>query len=241
MKRQTSQQLAARRREVVSLTHKGWTQAAIASHLKIPQGTVSGDLAAMRGFWRDFHVYDFENMRFEQLQKIDLIEAEAWSAWQRSQQRRQSAAITRGKTGEQTRTSSQEQYGDPRYLREIGRCVAQRSQIIGVEPPTPPPESAKIEIPHCALTESFRYYLVLRGMLGDAPYKPRGALTAEHYAALVAEHERDPYLLKQWLQETERGNSTARDVAERPPAGHSQQPVSPGASPADDSCAERPL
>ena len=47
MKRQTSQQLAARRREVVSLTHKGWTQAAIASHWKIPWGTVCRELAAM--------------------------------------------------------------------------------------------------------------------------------------------------------------------------------------------------
>ena len=65
MKRQTSQQLVARRREVVSLAHKGWTQAAIASHLKIPQGTVSRDLAAMREFCRDFPVYDFEKARFD--------------------------------------------------------------------------------------------------------------------------------------------------------------------------------
>jgi FixJ family two-component response regulator len=74
-KRQTSQQLNARRREVVNLTHKGWTQAAIASHLQIPQGTVCRDLAAMRSVWRDFPVYDIENVRFEQLQKIDLVEA----------------------------------------------------------------------------------------------------------------------------------------------------------------------
>jgi hypothetical protein len=64
MKRQTSQELAARRREVVSLAHKVWSQAAIASHLKIPQGTVSRALAAMREFWRDFPVYDFEKVRF---------------------------------------------------------------------------------------------------------------------------------------------------------------------------------
>jgi hypothetical protein len=65
MKRQTSHQLAARRREVVSLSHKSWTQAPIASHLKIPQGTVSRDLAAMREFGRDFSDYDFENCRFD--------------------------------------------------------------------------------------------------------------------------------------------------------------------------------
>jgi hypothetical protein len=242
MKRQTSQQLVARRREVVSLAHKGWTQAAIASHLKIPQGTVSRDLAAMREFWRDFPVYDFDKVRFEQLQKIDVIETEAWAAWQRSQQRRHSAAITRGKTGEQTRTSLQDQYGDPRYLREVARCVAQRNEMIGVEPPTPPPEKAKLEIPEGGLADSFREYLLLHGMFGDPPYKPIGGLTPEHYAALVAEHKRDPlYLAKKWVEETNRENSTARDAAEGPADGYDQQSVSSGDIPADDSSAGRPL
>ena len=141
MNEQTNPQLEARRREIVRLArlarlaHKGWTQVAIASHLKIPQCTVSRDLAAMREFWRDFPVYDFEKVRFEQLQKIDLIEAEAWAAWHRSQQKKSSASITRGKNGEQSRTSLHEQFGDPRYLREVGRCVAQRNEMIGVQPP----------------------------------------------------------------------------------------------------------
>jgi hypothetical protein len=37
MKRQTSQKIGARRREAANLAHKGWTQAAIASHLKSEQ------------------------------------------------------------------------------------------------------------------------------------------------------------------------------------------------------------
>src|SRR5579872_1093089 len=194
MKRQTSQKVAARRREAANLAHKGWTQAAIASHLKVPQGTVSRDLATMREFWRDFPVYDFDKVRFEQLQKIDLVEAEAWAAWQRSQQQRHSAALTRGKAGEQTRTSLQDQYGDPRYLREIARCVTQRYEMIGVQPPEVPPERLKLEVPVTNVSESFRYYLVLRHMFGDPPYNERGGMRAEHYAALAEEHERDPYL-----------------------------------------------
>src|SRR5579859_5516027 len=121
MKRQTHQRVSARRRDVANLALKGWTQAAIARQLQVPQGTVSRDLAAMREFWREFPVYDFDKIRLEQLQKIDLVEAEAWAAWQRSQEQKRSAAITRGKTGEQSRTSLQDQYGDPRYLREIAR------------------------------------------------------------------------------------------------------------------------
>jgi hypothetical protein len=217
MKRQTSQELAARRREVVNLAHKGWTQAAIASHLKIPQGTVSRDLAAMRQFWRDFPVYDFESVRIEQLQKIDLIEAEAWAAWRRSQDRRRVAQLTRGKTGEQTRTSVQDQHGDPRYLREIARCVAQRHEMIGVEPPTVPPDRARVEIPECTVTECFRYYLVLHQLFGDSPYQPVGGLKAEQIAALVAEHERDPYVHARWLEESNEEISTACETADGTP------------------------
>ena len=117
MNRQASQQLAARRREVVSLTHQGWTQAAIARHLKIPQGTVSRDLAAMHKFSRDFPVHDFENVRLDELQKIDVLEAEVWAAWERSQQRRQIAQLNRGKTGERNRTNLQDQHGDPRITQ----------------------------------------------------------------------------------------------------------------------------
>ena len=234
-KRKASPQVAARRREAANLTHKGWTQAAIASHLKVPQGTVSRDLAAMREFWREFPVYDFEKVRFEQLQKIDLIEAQAWAAWQRSQGQRHSAALTRGKTGQQTRTSLQDQYGDPRYLREIARCVAQRYEMIGVQPPKAPPETVALEIPECSLTDAFRHYLTLHGMFGDPPYKPRGGLTAEHFAALVEEHKREPLKFlceiqkeKQRRETLNRENSMGRDgVEEGAPAAQDQPRVPP--------------
>ena len=91
MNRPTRSKLCERRREVANLALKGWTQAAIARHMHLPQATVSRDLAAMREFWREFPVYDFDRARLEQLQKIDLVEAEAWAAWQRSQEPQRSA------------------------------------------------------------------------------------------------------------------------------------------------------
>lgn len=220
MKRPISPQLSARRREVANLAHKGWTQEAIASHLKIPQGTVSRDLAAMREYWREFPVYDFEKVRFEQLQRIDLVETEAWAAWQRSQMQRHSAWLTRGKTGEQTRTSLQDQYGDPRYLREIARCVIQRYEMIGVQPPEVPPERLKLEIPECDITHTFRYYLMLQSVFGNPPYKPFGPLGPKQYAALVAEHKRDPFMYKPQRKESEQENPTAPDAAVEAPAVH---------------------
>ena len=81
------------------------TEGAIARHLKIPLGTVSRDLAAMRKSWRDFPVHDGENVRLEQLQKIDLIEAEAWAAWDRSQQQRRTAQMARSRRSVTSRVS----------------------------------------------------------------------------------------------------------------------------------------
>ena len=238
MTRQTNQELLARRREVMTLAHKGWTQTAIASRLKIPQFTVSRDLIAMRGYWRDFPIHDFANVRTEQLQKIDLIETEAWSAWERSQQKKQSAVLTRGKTGEQTRTSLHDQYGDPRYLREVARCVDKRNEMIGVEPPKVPPERAKLEVPECNLTDSFRLYLKLQGLFGGPPYKPVGVLNAEHYKVLLAEHERDPYGYARWFEKADQENSEGSDVAADSSVEHGDQAVSAEDAPADDSWAE---
>ena len=61
MNRPTRAKLYERRREVANYALKGWTQAAIARHMHIPPATVSRDLAAMREFWREFSVYDFDS------------------------------------------------------------------------------------------------------------------------------------------------------------------------------------
>ena len=39
----------------------------------------------------------------------------------------------------------------------------------------------------------FKDYLLLRELYGDPPYAEFGGLTSEQIAALVAEHEKDPY------------------------------------------------
>ena len=76
---------------------------------------------------------------------------------------------------------------------------------------------------------------MLHNMFGDPPFKPVGALKAEHYAALVAEYERDPYQRDLWTEETEPENSTAGDGVQGPPDKPGLLRVSPENAPADDS------
>ena len=66
MNRPTRSKLYERRREVANYALKGWTQAAIARQMHIPEASVSCDLAAMREFWREFPVYDCDRARLEQ-------------------------------------------------------------------------------------------------------------------------------------------------------------------------------
>src|SRR5258708_581605 len=65
MKRPDMTKLYERRREVANLALQGWTQAAIARHMRITQGTVSRDLAALREFWREFPVHEVDKVRLE--------------------------------------------------------------------------------------------------------------------------------------------------------------------------------
>ena len=68
---------------------------------------------------------------------------------------------------------------------------------------------------------------LLCDLVGDPPYQPLGALKAEHYAALVAEFERDPYQNDLLIKDSERKNSTAGDDGQDLPDGPGQPPVSP--------------
>ena len=194
MKRSTKTRLHERRREVSNYALKGWTQAAIARQMNVPPATVSRDLAAMRESWREFPIYDFHKARLEQLQKIDLVEAEAWAAWQRSQEAQRSASLSHGKTGEQSRSSLKHQYGDPRFLGEVSRCIAQRSHLIGLKPPQPPPPEVvnppTLEERH---RRAFAEHLRFCEYFGDPPYDKVAGLSAEDVASIVAKHNRcDP-------------------------------------------------
>src|SRR5437763_13264585 len=97
--------------------------------------------------------------------------------------------------------------------------------MIGVQPPEAPPERLKLQIPECAVTEAFRHYLLLRSRFGDPPYNPMGGLKAEHYAALAAEHERDPVLHELRRKASEQENPMAPAAEQGAPVG--QDPAGP--------------
>jgi hypothetical protein len=88
---------------------------------------------------------------------------------------------------DERRSSLKHLFGDPRFLREVTRCVGQRCTLIGLEPPDPPPpDKAKQPSLEERNQKAFANYLQMRIYYGNPPYDRVMGLTAEQTAAIMA-------------------------------------------------------
>ncbi len=130
---------AERRAKVAKLYLQGKSQHAIALEVGINQGNVSRDLEAIRQQWLESSLVDFNAARARELAKIDLMEAEANDAWERSKLNReiQSVKKTTGDQGDKTETAmrKEEQTGNPEYLRVVEWCIDRRCKLLGLDAP----------------------------------------------------------------------------------------------------------
>lgn len=120
---------------IAALYLKGCPQSEIAAQLNLTQATVSRDLKLIQEQWRQSAISDMGEVKQRELEKIDLIEYEAWQAWLRSQADAISET-TFGNSDKPNIKSSRNQYGDPRFLAQIERCIELRCKILGINAPT---------------------------------------------------------------------------------------------------------
>jgi predicted transcriptional regulator len=128
---------AKERRMIVAEAYLcGITQMQIAEKLGVTQATISNDLKALRKAWQKSALVDIDQMKEQELAKIDRLESEYWQAWEASK------GVKRIKTGEKRagqegRASVREEdrTGDPRYLRGVMDCIDKRCKILGIEAP----------------------------------------------------------------------------------------------------------
>jgi hypothetical protein len=126
-------QLVSRRKDVAQLYVQGYTQMKIADRLGVSQATISGDLKLVEKQWRTEAVRDFDLCREHELQKLSLIEQEAWQAWERSQKPLQSADLGGGDSTHPVKKRIRNQYGDPRFLALVNQCIATRRALLGLD------------------------------------------------------------------------------------------------------------
>ncbi|HEV7225260.1 MAG TPA: hypothetical protein VGN42_21315 [Pirellulales bacterium] len=124
-----------RRRQVAELFLKGYSQTAIGNQLDVTQATICNDLKKIHEIWRASTIRDFDLAAAAALLRLDLIECEAWEAWERSKKPAQSAVILGEGVSQPTRKTLRNQNGDPRYLTVVLRCEEARRALLALDPP----------------------------------------------------------------------------------------------------------
>lgn len=133
--------MAARRRKVASLYLRGIWQPEIAGMVGISQSTVSRDLAVVRKWWLEEARADYDAKVAEQLAKIDAVELEAWTEWQKSKGRERTKRAVKkyGKGGKTEKieetTTTETLLPEARYLEIIHKCIERRCKLLGLDAP----------------------------------------------------------------------------------------------------------
>ena len=129
-----------RRHRIAELYLKGWPQYKIAEQVGVTQQQVSNDIRAMSKQWQQSSMVDMNEAKAKELAKIDNLEQEYWTAWEKSKEDFQQK-ITKAKgTNESVKalektTKEVVVYGDPRFLAGIQWCIGKRCDIIGIDAP----------------------------------------------------------------------------------------------------------
>ncbi len=132
-------ELARDKRRVASMYLRGQTQMEIAAQVGRTQTVVSRTLKELQAAWIDSALVDFDQMRGEELAKIDNLEREYWEAWHRSvgEHRKTLQEKIKSDDGdkdkEQVRT--EELVGDPKFLQGVLGCIDRRVKLLGLDEP----------------------------------------------------------------------------------------------------------
>ena len=113
--KRTALEIQRDRAEISSLYIRGWLQKDIADKMGMMQQMVSYDITAVQKRWREDTTRDLDADKAEQLARIDVVEREAWKAWERSCEER-----------EVSETSQSEVHGDTRTRKSIRKQQRER-------------------------------------------------------------------------------------------------------------------
>jgi DNA-binding CsgD family transcriptional regulator len=138
--RQRKLEIEKRRQQVAELALRGRRQSEIAEQLGVTQATVSVDLKRLRDEWRATARQDVAALIARQLDKLSLVEREAWEAWERSKQPAHTTVVYRGGDNEPSkmRQTLKHPTGDPRYLELLRKCLAAERTLVGLLPAREP-------------------------------------------------------------------------------------------------------
>jgi len=148
--KRTAFQIERDRRDIADLYLQGWTQARITESInadedrdyQLSRRMIGYDLKALQEAWRESSLIDIDEAKARELAKVDRLEREYWTAWERS--RKDIVIVTqagkmppKGEDGAPDRVTriTKPQEGNPRFLAGVQWCIDRRCKIIGVDAP----------------------------------------------------------------------------------------------------------
>jgi len=142
--KRTKIQIAEDRREIAAQYLRGKTQAEIAAYISTDPARgytltvqqISYDLRKIQAQWRESSLRDFDELRAQELAKVDELERTYWQAWLDSCAALET--ITQEGTGDgvaKVKKTSKPQNGDPRFLSGVERCIERRCRLLGLDAP----------------------------------------------------------------------------------------------------------
>jgi hypothetical protein len=133
-------QIRKERAEIARLYLQRMTQAEIGERLGLSRQQVGYELKAIRREWLESSVMDFNTRKAEELARIDHVEREFLTAWERSKAARETTTTEQTTGGEGDRVKAairkEQQVGDPRFLAGVQSCIEQRCKILGLNAAT---------------------------------------------------------------------------------------------------------
>lgn len=124
-----------RRKRVAEMYLTGKWQSEIGKELNCSQQQVSHDLQILRKLWQRSALTDIDKIKSKELAKIDRLENEAWKAWDASVGTKIRTIESEGDKGNETKTETKIDAGDPRFLQSVQWCIAKRCEIFGLDAP----------------------------------------------------------------------------------------------------------
>lgn len=137
-------EIILRRERVSRLYLARKSQWDIAVELGVDQATVSRDIAALQKQWKEASLTALDELKAQELARIDRLELEYWQAWADSKAKRTiinkkqteaegaKGGTRKGYTGS---VREEDMLGDPRFLAGVQWCIDRRCQLLGLDAP----------------------------------------------------------------------------------------------------------
>lgn len=131
--RRSNDQRLSDQTKIAELYLRGLKQYQIAEAMEMTESTVSRDLDAIRAQWKESPLIDFNEAVQRELAVLDIIQAQAFEAWEKSKEDEVFKMQSGGEGLEARGTiSRRSRVGDEKYLKIIRDCVDTRAKLLGL-------------------------------------------------------------------------------------------------------------